>query len=467
VRLEPEGQENTDIVLTATPELSLLRYGTRTFTRIDYRPTLYFYVADPADTRVRNYLNALFSLEAVENFFFVDLRARMEQSFFSPFEAGTWDSVADVDNQLQNTSLMVSPYILGEFGGGYRYLVRNDNYWSTTDRSSLPGQMENRLRARLDSPTGPRFDWSADYNFRRNEFQDTDAFYEQQARLIARYRVHPDLQVSARGGYETNDYSTDSYSGAIYGGGLDWTPTPRTSINGYAEHRFFGTGYQANLSHRRRITSLRVRGSRDTSTYREQVFALPAGDTRELLDATFSSRIPDPIDREQAVQDFLRSSGLPATLDGPVTYFTNRIYVLNRVDASIGLFGARNALTFNAFYRDSEAVSPTPDDPLPDVFALASRVEQRGAQAALSHNLSARSAVTLSVRRTLTETTDPEPGLPVVEATENLYRLTYNRWLSARTSGAVGLRYVDFDSDRPNSSYQERAVFVAVSHRFF
>jgi uncharacterized protein (PEP-CTERM system associated) len=238
-------------------------------------------------------------------------------------------------------------------------------------------------------------------------------------------------------------------------------------LSGFAEHRFFGTGYQAFFSHRRRITSLRLRGSRDTSTYREQVFGVPAGDTRELLDATFSSRIPDPIEREQAVEDFLQSSGLPATLNGPLTFYTNRIYVFNRVDASIGLFGARNALTFNVFYRESEAVSPTPDNPLPDVFALASRLEQRGAQAAFSHNLDALSAVTFTVRRTLSETTDPLPGLPVVEATEDLYRLVYNRRLSARTTGAVGLRYVDFDSDRPNTSYEERAVFVAVSHRFF
>lgn len=167
------------------------------------------------------------------------------------------------------------------------------------------------------------------------------------------------------------------------------------------------------------------------------------------------------------MEDFLQGSGLPSTLNVPLTYYTNRIYVLNRVDASICLFGARNALTFNVFYRDSEAISPTPDNPLPDVFALATRVEQRGAQAAFSHNFNARSAVTFSVRRTLSETTDPLPGLPVIEATEDLYRLTYNRRLSARTTGAVGLRYVNFESDRPNSSYEERAVFVAVSHRFF
>jgi uncharacterized protein (PEP-CTERM system associated) len=471
VRLAPKGQEKTDLVLQATPELSLLHYGGRSFARIDYRPTLYVYTRNPSDSTLRNYLNSLLSVEAIENFFFVDVRARVEDSFISPFRPGTWDSVANVENRVQTASLAVSPWIRGEFDGGYRYLVRNDNYWTTVDATSLNGQLDNRVRARLESPIAPRFGWALDYHFRRTEFESTQPYYEQQVRFIPHYRLTPELEVSGRLGYESNDYGVGSYSGSIYGAGLDWRPSPRTAVYGFVEHRFFGTGYQANLLYRTRLTSWRLRGSRDTSTYRDQVFSVPAGDTRELLDAAFSSRIPDPIEREQAVDEFLQSSGLPATLNGPLTYYTNRVYLWDRVDASAGLFGARNSLTFTAFYRKSRAVSDTTQEGnsvLPqDIFAVASQVEQKGGVVAYSHNLSERSALIFSYRRTLTETIDPVPGLPVFHATEDLYRITLNQRISPSTYGAMGVRYVDFSSDRPNSSYKERAVFVAVSHRFF
>jgi uncharacterized protein (PEP-CTERM system associated) len=212
-----------------------------------------------------------------------------------------------------------------------------------------------------------------------------------------------------------------------------------------------------------------LRASRDTRTYRDQVFTVPAGDTRELLDAVFSARIPDPIEREQAVEDFLISSALPATLDGPLTFYTNRVYLSERVDATAGLFGVRNALTFTLFYRDNEPVSELQDDnPVPEVFTIANRLEQWGGVVAFSHNLTVRTAVTASVRRTYSISTEPVvAGFTDIDSTEDVYRLTLNNQLGPRTSAVAGLRWVDFDSERPNSSYQERAVFVGISHRFF
>jgi uncharacterized protein (PEP-CTERM system associated) len=468
-RLAPEGREEAELVLQATPVLGLRREGARAYARVDYAPTLYVYTTNLGDSYTRHRLNGLLNVEAVENFFFVETTARIQDSFFSPFDPGTWDDVADVDNRLQNISFSLSPYIQGALRGGYRYFVRNDNYWTTTDRSSLPGQFDQRLRARLDSPDYRRWSWSADYDYRRAEYEDSPSFYEQEARLIGYYRVNPDLSVNARVGYETNDYTIDSYSGSIYGGGLTWTPTPRTLVSGFAEHRFFGTGYQATLSHRTRITSWRLRASRDTSTYRDQVFSVSAGDTRELLDAVFSARIPDPIEREQAVEDFLISSALPATLDGPLTFYTNRVYLSERVDATAGLFGVRNALTFTLFYRDNEPISELQDDdPVPEVFTIANRLEQWGGVLAFSHNLTVRTAVTASVRRTYSISTEPVvAGFEDIDSTEDVYRLTLNNQLGPRTSAVAGLRWVDFDSERPSSSYQERAVFVGISHRFF
>ena len=459
--------EQTAFVLQTSPELSLRRSTDRTYTQIEYRPSLYLYSNSIDDTTVWHQLNSLYRLEAVDDFFFVEARARAIDSFFSPFQPGTWGDVANVDNRLQNWSLGVSPYIRGMSPDGYRYLLRNDTWWTTTNKS-LPDELDSRVTGRFDAPDRGRTSWSATYNYHYTRYQDSPSFYEQQARLIGYYRVNPDLAVSARGGYETNDYSTDTYGGAIYGGGLDWTPNPRTTVSGFAEHRFFGTGYQADLRYRTRITSWRLRGLRDTRTYRDDVFALPAGDTRELLDATFSSRIPDPIEREQAVEDFLATSGLPPTLNGPVNFFTNRVYTVNRVDAMAGLFGVRNAVTFTLFYRENDPVTTNEVANVPEIFNFSNKLQQRGGVVEYSYNFDALSALTTSVRRTYSKSTElVNTGLTDFTATENVFRIALSRRLTPDTTGAVGLRWVNFDTDRPNSSYDEQAVFVAVSHRFF
>jgi uncharacterized protein (PEP-CTERM system associated) len=138
------------------------------------------------------------------------------------------------------------------------------------------------------------------------------------------------------------------------------------------------------------------------------------------------------------------------------------------VDASAGLFGVRNALTFALFYRDNEPITPSGEEVIPEVFAFSNRLKQRGGVLTVSHNLSARSAITASVRRTYSESTELIASeLTQIDATEDVFRLTYNQLLTPKTSAAAGLRWVEFDTERPNSSYDEHAVFVAISHRFY
>jgi uncharacterized protein (PEP-CTERM system associated) len=137
------------------------------------------------------------------------------------------------------------------------------------------------------------------------------------------------------------------------------------------------------------------------------------------------------------------------------------------VDGSVGVFGVRNSIVFMLFYRDSQGITPVQASPLPDVLATGNRLTQRGGQLTATHNLDAVRAITATYRRTYSETTEPFPGQPTFDSTEDLFRVTFNQRLTPRTTGVVGARYVDFSSERPNSSYKEHALFVAIHHRFF
>ena len=123
-----------------------------------------------------------------------------------------------------------------------------------------------------------------------------------------------------------------SYSGAVYGAGVDWTPNPRTKLDGFLEHRFFGPSYGLNFNHRTRRTAWRLSATRNTYTTIEQPLTLRPGTTAEVLDDAFRSQIADPAQREQAVKQFLERAGLPPSLTQPYTFYTNQIYLAEQCD---------------------------------------------------------------------------------------------------------------------------------------
>jgi uncharacterized protein (PEP-CTERM system associated) len=316
--------------------------------------------------------------------------------------------------------------------------------------------------ANVESPAGRRLRVAGDYDYLYVDYESQPSFSQQLMRLRAIYQVDQDLSINARAGYEINDYLFADQSGPVYGAGLDWRPTPRTSLSAFVEDRFFGTGYFLDLRHRRRWSAFVVRGSRDTQTRRDQPLVLIPGDTREVLDLAFSSRIADPLERERAIDQFLLRSGLPSELTSPFTFYTNRVYIANQVNATATLFGARNAVSLGVFWRENEPVSAG-DTGLPDAFTTFGAFEQYGAIISASHNLSALSTATISLVRTYTGS-DPGDGAQV-DSTQDTLRITVTRQLSPQTYGAAGARWVEFDSNLAND-HREHALFASITHRF-
>ena len=137
-------------------------------------------------------------------------------------------------------------------------------------------------------------------------------------RLILPYQIDPQLQIAPRIGYEKDDFPFRSNQDIVYGIGGSWSPTDRTQVSGFWEHRFFGSSYSAQLSHRLPNAAISANFSRGLTSYPQLALAIPAGATvTQFLDAAFTTRIPDPAERAAAVQQFLATTGLPPTLDGP------------------------------------------------------------------------------------------------------------------------------------------------------
>ena len=222
------------------------------------------------------------------------------------------------------------------------------------------------------------------------------------------------MTVSLRGGYESdkfpalsaNDgslFPSSNTEGAIYGAGLNWRPTDRTSLNGYWEHQFFGSSYNWQLTHRLPNVALSANFTRGLSSFPQLALAIPAGITvAQFLDAAFTTRIPDPAQRAAAVAQFLAQTGLPPTLASPLNFYAQSITLQQTASLSAVWVGALNAVGFTLFNVQSEAISGT-GSALPAAFQFGANNTQTGGGVNYSHRLSGFTNLVASVTYSTTK----------------------------------------------------------------
>jgi uncharacterized protein (PEP-CTERM system associated) len=462
--LAPSGQEKADLIGQITPIINASRAGARLKVDVAYAPTAYVYVNESQNSTLTHYLLANASLEAVEKFFFVDARAWASQQFISPFGPQPVDLPGSSTNTTQTWSYGISPYIQGRFGAtGITYFARSDNDWSTYSGTGSGTTYRARGTARIDSAPA-RVTWGLEYINQTTRFADaTQNLDNTTYRARLNWNVDPQFRVFATGGYQTNNYaiSESDTSGPLYGGGAEWRPTERTSVNGWYESTVFGPTYLGSFNHRTPLSAWNVSASRNTTTYPQQATTLPPGNTTELLDTILLSRFPDPTQRQAEVNRIMTTLGLPPFMLGPQAFFSERVYTLEQITASAALLGVRNLITFTVFASQSTTVSGAVATGVPDPFQDANAIDQQGGSVVWSLRLTPISALSAIAYHVQSESREPS----VAKSTTDRFVVTINRKLAARTEGSLGLRYVIFDSN-VSPDYTEAAVFATLSHQF-
>lgn len=455
-----------DFITQVTPSLRIEGRGARLRGHLRYAPRALFYADHDEANGIANSLDAFASLEAIENFFFVDVTGSMSQSFLSPFAPQPGDVATLTDNRVETRTLGVSPYVRGQLGRGLTYELRNRNLWTASDREDTVGDVHSRQwSGRLASPVR-RFGWALELDDSEIDHDDLQNRPEQRATLVrARGYFQPDVnwRLSASVGREENNYLLqEERSYTMRGVGLVWTPTPRTTAELEYERRFFGPSRLASFAHRTRLTAWRVAYSRSSTNYQNEVLRLPPGDTAALLDAIFAARIADPAARSAAVEEFLRSSGTPQFLANPLSFFTQQIFVQERVEASLGLLGVRNSITFTAFNGKSTALAEGVGALLPELGLPGREVRQRGFGASASHRLTPFTTLGASASRTVSEQEAPA-GL---ETRNDNLTATLTRRLGPKTHVFAGLARTRFASELAADTRDANSVYAGLSHQF-
>ena len=121
------------------PGISIYGNGDRAKLRLNYTMNNIFYTADPSrNNQTQNSLNAFGTLEAVENWLFIDASGNISQQSISAFGATPISSDVNTSvngNITETSTYQVSPYIRGSFGSFADYQLR----YSLSDTGSQAG----------------------------------------------------------------------------------------------------------------------------------------------------------------------------------------------------------------------------------------------------------------------------------------------------------------------------------------
>ena len=469
-RLAPRDDKRGDFITEVTPGLRIDGNAPRLRANVDYRPSLLLYARNSEEDKLLNRLRAFGSLEAVDNFFFIDVHGVIAQTFISPLGA-RGDLGTITANRTETRTVGISPHIRGELWGDYVYELRNRNLWTSSDTEALGNVHSTHWNGRFASPVR-LFGWALEYEQSKIRQEDFTLQPDREMKLVrGRLFFQPDYawRFSASAGWEENNYEVlrETKSNSIYGAGVSWNPSARTRVDAQYEERFFGPSRLARLHHRTRLTAWRLNYSRGVSDYQQEALRLPPGDTAAVVDAIFASRIPDPAERREAVDQFLRASGTPSFLSSSLSFYSTQIFLQERLDASVGIIGVRNSVTFLVFATESERISQGLTGVVPDAFLLGDRIKTRGFGLRADHKLTPFTWIGASAIRT--NSRQEEPTVSSIESRNDNFALTLNHRLSPRTLTFAGVGYHGLDNEIENrdpTSTWSYSVFVGLDHRF-
>ena len=427
---------------------------------LDYSLNGLRYSTGSSSSQAQNLLNAFGTLEAIDNWLFLDFSGNISQQVINPFGVQAPSGIYNNNNLTETSTYRLSPFIKGQLGGSADYFLRynvsatnySDNSLSNVTLSQWIGQVRGNTRFQ-------NLNWAIDGSQQNTDYSRGRDYDDGRLRGVLTYKLFPELSVSGSGGWETNNYQSINNEGqSTYGYGINWTPTERTQVSGFQEHRFFGNGYNVLLSHRFPLSSIRYTAIRDVSLLPNQFTTSGMGTVYDMYFDQFSNLIPDPVARAAYVTNLLNQLGVAPNAQAVSDYAAQRPRVQSSQQLTYVLYGARNSLTLIAARSENEALTVFGQNT--NIAGQASRVTQQGVTVSFAHRLTPLTALNLLGSRM-----ESQSGLTnALNTTMTTYQVGVSTRFGAKTAGSLNLRRSEFDSD--TNPYTENALVGSITMFF-
>ena len=470
VSLTADGSARGEFVTQLRPAVSVQGSGPRLRVNASYSADLL--LRSERETReFRNQFLGDAQAELLQQLLFVDARGSVSQQNISLLGPQSDSNINTSGNRANVKSFLVSPYLRHAFGADAQGEAR---FTYSTVRTDSPQSLSNSdstsVNVRLSSgPSFKVYSWGIAYSRESIDYAATQQRQVQQdvttqtITATGRRLITPQFALTSSLGYEKSDYLTLGAppQGAFWNTGFEWTPTDRTRLAASIGRRYFGDNNSFEFSHRTRLTVWSAGYSESITNTRSQ-FLLPSTvGTATYLDSLFLSQFPDPVARQQAVQNFILLNGLPQNLTVPLNFFANQTFLEKRWHASVAWQGVRNTLLGNVFKSTRTAQEVSTGVPGAGDFGSTNNVVQTGAGVNWNWRISPYTASNFGVGYTRSEFTDAAR-----DDSRKYLNLTVTHQFSPKVSGALSYRRLENESNQSTSEYAENVVSASVNMRF-
>lgn len=468
VRLAPKGAEAGDFVTDISPGISIVGNGPNLKLKANYAYQYLGYARDSIGRSSFHKLDASAKVDLVKDLFSVDGLAGISQQDIGLLGPNATDNYAVDANRVSIRTATLSPYLHHNFGGNaYGEARYTRTQVSTSSQAPLSSSID---AAKLSLTSGPAFrtlGWGLHYDAQRTQRSQSNTIDSTTTGADLRLMVTPQFYLTATTGYDKYNYvaaaDASNPNGKYYSGGFSWQPTERTNLAASVGKRFYGTTYSLNTSTRSRHAVWHVAYDEAVTTTPQQFALSTTSSTSDLLNQMFKSEIPDDALRQQAVDRFILSTGLPTTLSRSLNYVTNQFFLQKALQASVAVTGIKNTVLFTVSntIRHPQSADPGALILVPGGAITTGDTRQLGASAIWNWKFSGRSSATFSsdYTRMKLETTSEEQR-------RKTYRVSFAHQFQPRLSGVIELRHNEQASDVAINAYRENAISAFVSMKF-
>ena len=463
--LGQNGTGKTDWITQISPSVRLIANGSRVNGSLNLGVNSAFYANDSAPQSNHLTLGGAGKVNLVDNRAYVDVFGSIARQSASAFGPRAADTVTGTSNQAEVRTFSVSPYLLGRFGSTGTLELRYALMQTESDSSVLSKTQSNTWTLNAaDSRASGFLGWGLNIRDSRSDVPDRGTVSQRSSRLTGFVHLDPQFTLRLIGGAESNNFGSSTNLGGsntqnttIYGVGADWKPTPRTTVSGTVEDRFFGTGYMLNATHQTGRAAFSGSFTKNVSSASQTMMG--ALSLYDLLMLQYAVRYPDINERSAVVRQLIETNaaGQGGVIVGAQSVLANGFFVDRRFQLGMTVSGVRNTVSFIAFTSDRESL--TERIALTGNAATGQNVTTTGGSITISHFLSPLTSANAAYSSILSQSSDSS----LAASRSNIVTAGLSTRFSSKMSGTLNIRS---NKGSGSSSYSENAMVGAVAIQF-